>query len=196
MTAPKDAGFTLTEALVSLFVFSLVAGGAVTLLTQSLNSQASVSASQEALRALQSARALLTADLAQIAPRQTREEGRLPITFQAANGARPSMSFVRSLGERGSEDGLSTTLVFVEYVVDDAGRLVRRMRNALDPGEAADMQSRILLPDATGLQFEFNAGTGWISDWPPAATSVPRAVAIIATAPRYGAIRIQAVTGL
>lgn len=196
MSASRQAGFTLAEALVSLFVFALVAGGAVTLLAQSLNSQKGVSDAQERLRTVQAARALLAADIAQIAVRIPRERDRMPAIFSATNGARPEMSFVRLVGERGAEDGLSTSEVFVRYAIDAEGRLVRSTRTAIDPGAAAVTRTRALIDGASDVRFEFNDGGGWRQDWPTSSAGVPRAVAIIATMPRYGAVRLQAMTGL
>ena len=111
--AQSEAGFTLVEAMVSLFIFALVAGGAVLLLSQTLQAQGRVEAAQEELRALQSARSLLVSDFAQITPRIVRKEGRLPVVFHAVGGARPEMSFVRGAGEPGSDDRISTSLVAV-----------------------------------------------------------------------------------
>ncbi len=196
MSAARQSGFTLAEALVSLFIFALVAGGAVALLAQSLNAQRSVSEAQERLRSVQAARALLASDMAQIAFRIPREPNRLPAVFVGTGGAEPEMSFVRLVGERGARDGLATSQVFVSYAIDAAGRLMRETRTALDPGAASHSRSRALLEGAADIRFEFNDGGGWRQDWPMSTAGVPRAVAIIATLPRYGAIRLQAMTGL
>jgi general secretion pathway protein J len=196
VTPNSQSGFTLAEALVSLFVFALIAGGAVTMLAQSLNSQQRVGEAQESLRTLQSARALLASDIAQIAPRASRNDQAPPVVFLATGGAEPRMSFVRSAGELGAEDQLSTSLVAVEYLLDSEGRLVRRTRTAIDPGPAAETRERALMEGATDVRFEFNDGGVWRSDWPASATGVPRAVAILANLPRYGAVRLQALTGL
>lgn len=196
MTHAREAGFTLAEALVSLFVFALVAGGSVIMLSQSLNAQQRVSDAQEQLRSLQAARALLIFDVAQIAPRIPRQENRLPAVFLGTGGVRPVMSFVRAVGERGSEDRISTALVVIEYALDDDGRIIRHTRAALDPGGDARETSRILLAGAKDVHFEFNTGGAWVQDWPVSAFGAPSAVAIVATLPRYGVVRLQAMTGL
>lgn len=198
MTPPtnREAGFTLVEALVSLFIFALVAGGGVLLLSQSLLAQADVEDAQDGLRELQSARALLASDLAQIAPRAPRDPARLPVAFHAASGARPEMSFVRAQAEPGSEDDISTSLVVVSYAIDEAGRLIRSTRAAIDPGSNAVTRGRIVLSSAGDVRFLFHDGLGWRDDWAASATNVPAAVAIEVTLPRYGKVRLQALTGL
>jgi len=198
MNAPdnQEAGFTLVEALVSLFVFALVAGGCVAMLGQSVEAQSRVGNAQEDLRVLQSARALLVSDVAQIALRPTRVEGQQGRVFLGIGGAQPRIAFVRSAGEIGAEDQLSTSLVAVEYGIDVDGRLARWTRNALDPGTAAESDERVLLDGAKDIRFEFHDGAGWREDWAATGMTVPRAVAIIATLPRYGRVRLQALTGL
>lgn len=194
--APNDAGFTLVEALVSLFIFAMVAGGGVLLLSQTLLAQADVEEAQEGLRELQSARALLVSDLAQITPRVTRDSGRPPFAFHAVGGALPEMSFVRAQGEPGSDDQISTSLVVVSYSLDEEGRLVRSTRAAIDPGSNAVTRDRAVLASAADVSFAFHDGLGWRADWPPSLYAIPRAVAIDVTLPRYGKVRLQALTGL
>lgn len=194
--APSDAGFTLVEALVSLFIFALVAGGGVLLLSQTLLAQADVEEAQDGLRELQSARALLAADLAQITPRATRDPNRPPFAFHAVGGARPEMSFVRAQGEPGSEGQISTSLVVVSYALDEAGRLVRSTRAAIDPGPNAVTRDRAIIASAGDVAFAFHDGLGWRADWPPSMSVIPQAVAIEVTLPRYGRLRLQALTGL
>lgn len=192
----REAGFTLVEALVSLFVFALVAGGCVAMLSQSVEAQGRVGDAQEELRVVQSARSLLVSDSAQIAPRIIRSESSLGRTFIGIGGVQPQMRFVRAVGEIGAEDQLSTSLVAIEYALDDEGRLVRRTRDMLDPGGAAEVRERVLLPGAQDIRFEFHDGSEWREDWSAAGLFIPRAVAIVATLPRYGRIRLQALTGL
>lgn len=194
--ARSDAGFTLVEALVSLFIFALVAGGGVLLLSQTLYAQADVEEAQDGLRELQSARALLASDLAQITPRATRDPNRPPFAFHAIGGARPVMSFVRAQGDPGSKDQISSSLVVVSYGLDEAGNLIRSTRTAIDPGSNAVTQDRTILTSAGEAAFMFHDGLGWRADWPPSMSAIPRAVAIDITLPRYGRVRLQALTGL
>ena len=198
MTAPagREAGFTLVEALVSLFVFALVAGGCVAMLGQTVQAQGRIGDTQEELRLVQSARALLVADMIQLTPCIIRNDGDQGRAFIGVGGVQPDIRFVRAAGESGADDQLSTSLVAVEYTLDAEGRLVRRTRNVLDPGAEPDVRERTLLPGAQDVRFEFHDGSGWREDWSSAGLLIPRAVAIVATLPRYGRVRLQALTGL
>jgi len=191
-----EAGFTLVEAMVSLFIFALVAGGAVLLLSQTLQAQGRVEGAQEELRALQSARSLLVSDIAQIAPRIVRQENQLPAVFRASGGARPTMSFARATGDPGAADQITTSLIAVSYFLDEEGRLVRETSDAIDPGASAKVRRRVLMSAPGATTFEFNDGTGWRQDWSASAYGIPRAVAITVKLPRYGSVRLQALTGL
>lgn len=191
-----EAGFTLVEAMVSLFIFALVAGGAVLLLSQTLQAQGRVEGAQEELRALQSARSLLVSDIAQIAPRIVRQENQLPAVFRASGGARPTMSFVRAAGDPGAADQITTSLIAVSYFLDEEGRLVRETSDVIDPGASAKVRRRVLMSEPGATTFEFNDGTGWRQDWSASGYGIPRAVAITVKLPRYGSVRLQALTGL
>lgn len=194
--ANHQSGFTLVEALVSLFVFALVAGGCVAMLGQTVQAQSRVGEAQEELRELQSARALLVSDATQIAPRIVRsrvDQGRM---FVGVGGVRPEIRFVRAAGDSGSPDQLSTSLVAVEYRLDAEGRLIRSTREALDVAGQAEVRERELLAGAQDVRFEFHDGAGWREDWSATGLTIPRAIAIIATVPRYGRVRLQALTGL
>lgn len=193
--AHREAGFTLVEALVSLLIFSLIAGGGVLLLSQTLQAQSRVEAAQEELRAIQSARALLSADFAQITPRAVRQQGKSPFVFAGVGGAKPAMAFVRAAGKPGASDQVTTQLVVVEYSIAEDGSLVRLTRDDIDPGPTATERKRTVVAAPGETQFEFNDGSGWRSDW-PSTLAIPSAVAITLTLPRYGKVRLQALTGL
>jgi general secretion pathway protein J len=183
-----EAGFTLVEAMVSLFVFSLIAVGCVAMLMQSVQSQRVVTDSHERLRELQVARALLASDLAQIVPTQ----GGAPAFV--GGDVEVAMAFSRASAEPAGESGAVSALTRVEYRAEE-NRLVRFSLPAR-AGEGATAQ-RTVLADASALRVQFFDGVDWRDHWlsTPAAPT-PRAVAIVATLPRYGAVRIQALVGL
>lgn len=111
----RESGFTLAEALVSLFVFSLIAAGASALMIQSVESQRRASAAHEALREVQALRALLGADLAQIAPRGVREaDGTVSPAFSGGSEAALA-AFVRVGAAPDAPLGARTLLTRVIY---------------------------------------------------------------------------------
>jgi general secretion pathway protein J len=191
---PRDGGFTLVEALVSLFVFSLLASGCVAMLMQSVESQRRVDEAHQALRQLQTARALLTSDMAQMVLRDVRErEGRRPRFIGGDEDV--ALGFVRAGAEPDGAGGTVVTLSLVEYrLVED--RVVRATRLELDtPG---DMVERVVVSGVNSARVEFFDGAGWRQNWvaPASGGPPPRAVALIVDMPRYGEVRIEALVGL
>lgn len=198
MTAGPSAtaGFTLVEALVSLFVFSLIAAGSVMVLVQSVRSQDSVRAVDAALRDIQLTQSLLASDAAQMAPRAVRlpDNSRSP---RFTGGLETTaMAFVRAAGAVDPRSGASTQVVYVEYVVR-GDTLVRRTRAALDPTADAVIEERTLLRGVANARMAFFDGAVWLPVWTPAQTGAPpRAIAFEADLATYGRVRIAALAGV
>ncbi|MBY0562959.1 MAG: type II secretion system minor pseudopilin GspJ [Hyphomonadaceae bacterium] len=195
--AADDAGFTLIEAMISLFVFSLIAAGSVLMLTQSVNTQARVAEAQAALRDVQTARAVLSADLAQYVGREIREaNGRVRPRLIGGDADAP-LAFVRAAAEPDGERGAITSLALVEYVFVD-GSLIRRSRTRLDGAAIEETTESVVIADAGEARFEFYDGAAWRQQWLVGAqgSAPPRAVALIFASRRYGEVRIEAMVGL
>ena len=191
--ARADSGFTLVEALISLFVFSLVAVGSVLMLMQGVDTQNRVGEAQAALTEVQVMRATLSADLAQYVPREIREaNGSVRPRLIGGDSDMP-LAFVRAGAEPDPERGAITTLALVEYRFID-NRIVRRSRQTLEAGEQTAMAERVIVAAAGAPRFEFYDGVAWRREWLVGAQSdpPPRAVAIVFTSPRYGEVRIEA----
>lgn len=192
----SDSGFTLVEAMVSLFVFGLIASGSVAMLMQSVASQRAVSEAQASLRGIQTARVLLETDMLQIVQRAARgsDDARAPI-FLGASGQ--GVSFVRASSDIVAGQSVGR-LSAVTYRLTPDGALVRASRDGVDPlpGEAG--VERVVLRDLRNARFEFYDGDVWHAQW--SATTVggalPRAVALEGETPRYGRVRIVALVEL
>src|SRR3546814_8509418 len=72
----KAPGFTLVEMLVALLIFAMLSAVGVTVMAYAADNQGVVKARMDRLGELQSARALLKADLAQAAVRRVRGRDR------------------------------------------------------------------------------------------------------------------------
>lgn len=191
-----DSGFTLVEALVSLFIFSLVAAGAVLMLGQSVATQGRVQEAQAALREVQNARALLAGDLSHYVGREVREADGSVRPRLIGGDADVALAFVRAAAEPSADGGPATRVALVEYAFED-GAIVRRTRSDLS-GEQAGMAERIIVAEAETARFEFYDGVSWRDQWlvGSAGSAPPRAVALVYTSQRYGEIRIEALVGL
>jgi type II secretion system protein J len=207
MTIPRgssESGFTLVEALVSVFVFGLLAVGCVGMLATSVQTRGRLTAAEDDLRHIEVARALLSADMAQLLPAAPGEgvTARNAFIGQGAGvvtGRR--IAFTRTVGEAGispsagaQQPGLSgTSAIDVEYRIDGQGRLIRRIHSR---GAGPDaVQDRILFRHAGEARFEFNDGLRWRQDWAANVVARPAAVAIVIDLPRYGSIRLSAFAG-
>jgi general secretion pathway protein J len=196
-----QSGFTLVEAMVSLFVFALLATGCVAMLMQSVDTQKRIGTAEDSLRELQTARALLASDVAQLVPQGVPGQGGGATGFEGlGTGVETDrhMTLVRGVGEADPAATLATSQIAVEYRIDDQGRLVRRTSTAMLPGPQARAQvrERLLLEGAQDVRFQFYDGLNWRDDWLSASGAAPRAVAILATLPRYGDVRVSAFVGL
>lgn len=193
MKAPADSGFTLVEALVSLFVFSLIAAGSALLLTQSVQSQRRVAEAHEAVRELQTTRAVLAADLAQLVERGVREADASRRAHFVGGDADTPLAFVRASAEPDGVGGVITTLALVEYKFTEGG-VERTSRSVLDPRAPAESSRRVLIGAADQPRFEFFDGTTWRESWlaRTQGAAMPRAVALVFTSPRYGEVRVEA----
>lgn len=181
----KDAGFTLVEALVSLFVFALIASGATLMLTQSVNAQARVGAAHERLREVQTAQTLFASDLAQMVVRPVRAD---------PEAAAPLLALVRAQAEPREDAPYATALAHVEYAME-GGALVRRTRAAADA--QAQASERVLFAHIANARIEVYDGAGWrTADSVDLTRGGPRALALAGEVERYGEIRIAAATGL
>jgi general secretion pathway protein J len=195
--ASRDAGFTLVEALISLFVFSLIAAGSVLMLMQSVDTQNRVAAAQTSLREVQNVRALLSSDLTQYVPREVREADGSVRPRLIGGDADTPLAFVRAAAEPDPARGAQTRLTLVEYDFVD-GAIVRRTRSQLDATPDTIMSERVLVADAGEPRFEFFDGATWRDQWLTGGQGAapPRAVALVFQSPRYGEVRIETLVGL
>ena len=93
-----DAGFTLIEVMISLMIFGMLAAAGVALLSFSVRAQTATGAKLDDVQALNRLSSALSADLAQAAPRQARNEsGDLLPAFVGETGSSmtPMLRFVR-----------------------------------------------------------------------------------------------------
>jgi general secretion pathway protein J len=190
----SERGFTLVEALVSLLIFSLIAAGTTAMLIQSVSAQRDVAAAHEALRALQTTRARLSADLVHYVPRALRRDDDTRLAMFIGGDRSSGLGFVRAAPSPDAEFGAPNAIAYVTYAFED-GRLIRRLFSVNDPGAAPEERALI---DCEEARFEFYDGGVWREQWivPPGGGTLPRAVALVLQTARYGAVRIEVFVGL
>lgn len=152
-------GFTLVELLVALLIFGLLSAAATALLSFGVEARARSAARLDAVAALVRTRSLLTADLAQAAPRSyRREDGTVAPAFAAGE---PLLAFVR----RGwtNEDGQArASLQRLEYHLRD-GRLERVAYPMVDG--AKPFMTAVLLEDVRSVRLRYRVAGQWRDHW-------------------------------
>lgn len=176
----RREGFTLVEMLIALTLFGMLAGSSVVLLGFSIRAQETADERLGEVAALRRLGALMTADLAQAAPRLSRgEAGEARPAFAGTRGeaGQPLLAFVRRGWENHGEAQMPT-LQKVEYRLED-DRLVRVGYPMVDGATA--LAPVVLLEGVGGLRLRFRDERGeWHMAWDatdPAA--LPRAVEMV-----------------
>lgn len=172
-----QAGFTLVEMMVALFVFSLLSVAGVALLRGAVNSNEVTDAKLSDMSQMQRLISLLETDLSQALPRPYRDEsGEQMAAFasETGNSGRGVLSFTRG-GQSNINNKPRSNMVRVSYQVND-GELQRLQYEMTDGGSIS--QPAILLDGISGLELRFRDKRGqWVRDWQTERLSdLPRAV--------------------
>jgi len=190
-------GFTLLEMLVALFIFGLVSAAGVGVLRFSMDNQEIVRARIERLAQLESARALLKADLLQAVARRVRDAQGRPNDYvftgnQQAFGG-PLLALTRA-GVDNPDGDPRPSLQYIEYRLAD-GVLERTARSGLDGGDA--MPARRLLTGVHAASLRFLWRGQWLEAVPRGAhVALPQAVRLDLELQDHGAVsQLLLVTG-
>lgn len=185
-------GFTLVEMLIALAIFGMLTAAGVTLLSLTARTQQTSDRILGELGEIRRLNALMTADLAQAAPRLWRDsDGRARRAFAGdSDGAEMLMLFVR----RGWDDGDGGGAQRVGYRFRD-GRIERLSFRRVD-GAAGAVAVRLLGGvETVRLRYRDRDGS-WLARWDPSdGTRLPVAVELIADSATYGLVRQVFVVG-
>ncbi|WP_051279865.1 type II secretion system minor pseudopilin GspJ [Hellea balneolensis] len=157
----KEAGFTLVEVLISLFIFAIITAGTMTALTQSLRGKDRLSASMETLNQFNAARSILRSDISALTLRPSRDElgGMNPYVLTTDGEA--LLSFTRRGTQNPSGLEQRGDLERVEYHFED-GALLRRSYAHENPAQLAASFDRVLLDNLEDVKlwaviYQFNS---------------------------------------
>lgn len=184
-----QAGFTLVEMLIALTIFGMLTAGGVALLSFSVRTQEMAERQLDTLAAIRRAGALLTADLAQAAPRTWRDgAGRAQPAFAGSAGREARVLVLVRAGWDNPDELPRPSLQRVEYRLQ-AGRLLRVGYANVDGGGASAVT--LLIEDVQQLGLRFRGPDGdWLDSWtPPDPTQLPAAVEMNVSSGRFGPIR-------
>ena len=180
-------GFTLVEMLVALAIFSLLSAAGVAVLGFAADNRAVVRERMDELAALQTARALIKADLEQAADRRTRTAdgaaGRA-LTGGEAPGT-PLLAFTRR-GWDNPDAAPRSSMQYVEYELE-GDRLERRARASLDGAPLGEPQ--VLLRGVRRAEVAFYSRGQWAPAWAGTPTQpLPQAIRLNLELEEFGAI--------
>lgn len=161
---PHEAGFSLVEVLIALFITALLAGLGSSLLLGTLSGQERLEQTTDDARGLELAHAALKTDLAQLAARPTRTPGgamRDEIFVGGSfDGDGALLAFSRAGWENPGGAEPRGSIVYVEYRLDE-DRLVRRSWVRANPTERTPMVERVLLERVTSAEVSFARRGVW-----------------------------------
>lgn len=164
----RDAGMTLLETLISLFLIALIATAGSGMLINALRGARLVDERGADARKIESALALIRNDLEAFTGRPARtgqaSEGNTRFDGRALVSDGRVLIFVRNgWADPGDRSGRSD-LQRVEYAFE-RGALIRRSWRAPDPGPATPMIEQRLLEGLEGLEVRYGRGRSWRGDW-------------------------------
>lgn len=167
-SSSHQAGFTLAETLVALFILALVTAAGGGLLVGATGSGKQVRERDAAARQLDVAQAMIRNDIAALSARAIRPDdgfSRAGNLFgQSAPGGDPFLSFVRSGWLNPGAVAARSNLQAVRYRLQ-AGQLVREAVIRPDAVAATPVSRRVLLDDVTRVDMRFQRGGEWSLDW-------------------------------
>lgn len=141
----KQAGFTLLEMLIALFLFSLLSAGATLALTQTLTTQDRLKSAQSVTENIAVQRSILVDDLTHFSNRPARNENGQFRPYRLVVSQTPLLAFVR--GGRANPGGLQVrpSEQYIEYDFVD-GALIRRAW-PINPAPDAVPHERVMVSD-------------------------------------------------
>ena len=174
-----EHGFTLIEMIIALLIFGMLAAAGVSLLTFSVRAQAAASEQLGAVADDQRMASLLTGDLAQAVPRNTRDAiGANQPAFSGTNGVGevPALRYVRT-GWSNPDDKTRASVQRVEIALA-GGQLERRAYGMVDGATAGPPM--VLASNVETVSLRYRDKGLWTPVWSnPDPAALPKAVEMI-----------------
>jgi len=172
----KQAGFTLIEVLVALFIFSILSASTLGVLTTTLKSKDAMERKSAQVQKISVTRMLLKSDLANTLPIAVTDEFGQPETvFFSGGDIGDGRLLVLSRTGWDNPGGLErrSGLQAVDYILKDKV-LVRRVRARFNPVTATPVFEQALAVGVNKAELQFFDGENWHDDWVTALPPVGR----------------------
>lgn len=166
MNHKRPTGFTLLEAMVSLFLLAVMSVMAYQAIESVLNTNQRSRDELSNEQQLQLAWQIISNDFLHLRARSYADGfGGIEAAYQTSNND-ILLSFTRGGGALLESN--PTGLTRVQYSLDDSGRLLRTVWPAFVSLRDSDGQQRVLLDDVSAVDFNNLTALGYYSlDWPP-----------------------------
>jgi general secretion pathway protein J len=176
-----EHGFTLIELMIALFIFGMIATAGVSLLAFSVKAQEVTKARLADIGASERLSALLSADLAQVVPRISRDERGAPVpAFRSDRTV--LIGYVR--GGWGTSGTAHNGLQRVEWRLVE-GQFRRATAEMADG--PTNSEPSVMAADVAQVRLRFRTKDGWRDRWDATqASAVPRALELTVI-PKHGA---------
>jgi general secretion pathway protein J len=150
----KEAGFTLIEMLVAMFIFALISVGSMAALNGSLQSKEQVQLRLEQIRTLELGRAIMAEDMANIILRENRDTLGQFERFDLRGGASSLLEFTRA--GRQNPGGLQARgdIERVRYLFEGQA-LVRRSLIHENPSQSTQTRDVVLFDNLSNVEASF-----------------------------------------
>ncbi len=150
----NESGFTLVEMLVALAIFSLLTAGATTAMVAALKTKTQVDEVVAEITAMETARALMRADMDNIIIRPGRDQYGNREQYVISGGVDNLLTFTR--GGRENPGGLEKRggVQRVAYVFEDE-KLIRRSFVVDNPAPLSPLRDRVLLENIENIEVSF-----------------------------------------
>lgn len=165
----SQAGFTLAETMVALFLLALISAAGSGLLMGAASSGKQVRERESEARRIDIAQAFIRNDIGAMSVRAVRPDdgfsrpGNL-FGKSVIGTSEPFLKFVRSGWINPGEMTARSDLQMVQYRIE-AGQLIREAAVRPDAVNATPVFDRVLLDGVTGVETRFQRGGEWSVDW-------------------------------
>ena len=164
----SQAGFTLVETLVAMFILAMISSAGAGLLLSSSTSSKQIDAQDQRSIEIDVAQALFRGDVNAMTSRAVRPEwGAGPATSlfgEPSRGAAPFLSFVRNGWIETGIGEPRSSLLYVSYRLEDRA-LIREVKTRPDAVTTTPSAERILFEDVDRVSIRFRRGEEWSDRW-------------------------------